>query len=94
MKTAYILKAHVETDGTVKVDEKAPLPPGPIDVLVQPRSSDKTLRTAAGGRRKKWLKVLREIDAIKCPPVPDDGKSIDELVYGYKAPRRNGHRGK
>jgi len=86
MKTACILKAHVESDGTVKVDERAPLPPGPAKVTVrvgQMRESHKTPKfVRAHMDNKRWETIFRKIDAVKCPPPPEDGLSIDELLYG------------
>lgn len=90
MKTEYILKAHVEADGTVKVDERVALPAGPIKVALRLGRKGKRLAKPSGDSRKAegskageaWKRIFKRVDAIKCPPPPADGLSVDELLYG------------
>ncbi|MCZ7644308.1 MAG: hypothetical protein M5U26_03345 [Planctomycetota bacterium] len=80
MRTSYVLKARVEKDGSVKVEEKVPLPPGPVEVSIVPVESGKP--PSAKGRGAKIRRHLKRIWAIKCPPVPRDGKTVDDVLYG------------
>lgn len=57
MTTAYILKGHVNPDGTVVCDEKAPLPPGPIELTLR----QLTGKTATNGNGKGILETLDSI---------------------------------
>ena len=83
MKTAFVLKAHVEDDGRVVSDERVPLPPGPVVMTVQEVSRGRAVKTGGHKARAAKMKaMLKKIQAIKCPPVPQDGKTIDEILYG------------
>jgi hypothetical protein len=47
-----IVHGHIRPDGTLEVDEKVNMPPGPVSVTVQ---------AAAAASRKRTLQVLEEI---------------------------------
>ena len=34
--------------------------------------------------KTKLKRLVKKIQAVKCPPYSDDGKSIDEVIYSYK----------
>jgi hypothetical protein len=43
MKTAYILSGHVTPQGTLELDERVPLAPGPVRVSVEEASDSTSL---------------------------------------------------
>jgi len=81
MKTTYVVSGHVDSRGNVVGDQPIPAPPGPVDLTVATRA-DKARTASLEKRRKLMLKLLRAAHAVKCPSVPKDGKSIDEVLYG------------
>ncbi|MGA2067721.1 MAG: hypothetical protein ABSG86_22325 [Thermoguttaceae bacterium] len=47
-----VVHGHIRPDGTLEVDEKVDMPPGPVSITVQ---------ATAAGSRKRTLRVLEEI---------------------------------
>ena len=69
MTTAYVLKGHVNADGTVVCDETAPLPPGPVELTIKP------LADASTAKLESVLEFLRRI-----PPGTRTKEDIDKQI--------------
>ena len=91
MNTPVILKGHIDDHGTVVVDEKAPLPPCQVEVIVQPLEAplhsapSADTPAARQSRREKVHAFVERIRALPCPPPPADGlsaKDYKQVLYG------------
>lgn len=86
MATAHMLKGHVDEQGTLVLDEPAPLMPGPVLVTVQP--VEMPLVAEDGYTDEELAEFLDRIDAIAAIPAPappDDGlsaKDYKHILYG------------
>jgi hypothetical protein len=93
MDGSLVLKGHVDDQGTVFVDEKAPLPPCQVRVVVEPVAASSPEREAVETpadnqtRQAKLRNWVEQIRAVKCQPPPDDGlgaKDYKRILYGPK----------
>ena len=72
-----VLHGQIRPDGTLQVEEKINLPPGPVSVTVQP---------VATARRKPTLQVLEEIRAER-ETLGTIGRSAEEIDAEINAMR-------
>ena len=86
MQTALVIKAHVNDDGTIVLDEPAPLRPGPVLLTVLPVGREEL--ASAPYTDEEYAELWRRIDAIAAlpgPPPPEDGltaKDAETILYG------------
>ena len=86
MKTAYVVKGHIDSEGTIVLDEPAPLPPGPVLVTIQ-KIEDQQPSTSGYNdtERAELADRLAAVAALTGPPPPDDGltsKDYKTILYG------------
>ena len=86
MKTACLLKGRVTETGGLRLRKKVPLSPGPVEVIIQksPSVSESPARKNSRQNKRKLRRYIEEIRAIKAPPPPNDGLSVDGVLYGPK----------
>jgi hypothetical protein len=87
MKTAFIVKAHVNRNGRVISDEPVPLPPGEVDITVQATAALPQRKLRTKRQIAKLTRCVRRIQNTKAPSLKKDNRSIDEIVYGFTRKR-------
>jgi hypothetical protein len=86
MRTAYIVKGHIDATGTIVLDEPAPVPPGAVLVTIQ--TIDEHQETPAvynSAERGELADRIAAIAALVGPPPPDDGltaRDYKHILYG------------
>ncbi len=86
MQTALVIKAHVNDDGTIVLDEPAPLRPGPVLLTILPVEREEL--AGAPYTAEQHAEVMAQIAAIAAlddPMPPDDGlsaKDYKQILYG------------
>ena len=86
MRTAYIVKGHIDAAGTIVLDEPAPVPPGAVLVTIQ--AIDERQETPEGynsAERAELADRIAAIAALDGPPPPDDGmtaRDYKRILYG------------
>ncbi len=66
MKTAYVIKGYISSEGTIMLDEPAPLVAGPVLVTIMP--VEDFSNGASGYTQEEHDELLREIAAIAALP--------------------------
>jgi hypothetical protein len=95
MYTEFHASGHINSDGTLTIDEPIPLPAGSVEIVVR-QQEEKTEpvseeeedaeATAAAERRIQLLREIHAALAARGPVKPKRMSDIDEIIYGPKAP--------
>ena len=96
MKTSCEINGRIDTKGHFVPTKRMPLPPGPAKATIVALDASRKGKSSSGKkparlsesdlekRRQGMQVLLSKIDAIQCPPVPNDGKTVDEILYGAR----------
>ena len=86
MQTAYIVKGHIDSTGTIVLDEPTPLPPGPVLVTIQQIEDAAAPADGYSAAERAELDArIAAIAALVGPPPPDDGRTARDykaVLYG------------
>ena len=95
MQTAYVVKGHIDSKGTIVLDEPAPLPPGPVLVTIQKIENRQLSASRYNDAERAELDArLAAIAALGGPPPPDDGltaKDSKTILYGIEGEAADVH---
>jgi hypothetical protein len=86
MRTAYVVKGHIDAAGTIVLDEPAPVPPGAVLVTIQTIEERHEASTGySTAERTELDERIAAIAALADPPPPNDGltaKDAKRILYG------------
>lgn len=86
MQTAYVVRGHIDAEGTIVLDEPAALTPGPVILTILPvRDRELSVEIHSNQQQADLWSRVDTIAALPGPLPPEDGltaRDADVILYG------------